>query len=158
MLLLALVFWKFQELQRSQLRSFCGDGEKTSLIFGRFSLKHDVGSLWRFFYFFARLRNKILVHLWWVWGCLWLGYAMGTQIHRFGALWENRSGGKIRVDVHRVMSNWSLPCGFEVDLSLSVAWIVLCALKLEILEAIWVDPTQRVRGLSSAHGHIRFGA
>ena len=138
MLLLAFVFWNSRSYSgASHGASVVMEKRQAWLIFGRFSLK---------ILCFGACGTKFLCICDGFEVACGLGVAMGTQIHIFGALWENQSGGKTRVDVHRVMSNWSLLCGFEVDLSLGMTWVVLCALNLEILEAVWMNPTQPLRG------------
>lgn len=115
-------------------RSYSGASHGASVVMETRQAWTSVGSLWRF-YFLAHVEQNSCafvmdLRLPVAWVLLW-----ALKIHIFGALWVNQSGGKTRVDVHQVMSNWSLLCGFEVDLSLGMTWVVLCALNLEILEA-----------------------
>jgi hypothetical protein len=72
----------FQELQRSQPRSFCGDGDKTSLNFGRFSLK---------ILFFGACGTKFLCICDGFEVACGLGVVMGTQNPHF---WSTLSESK----------------------------------------------------------------
>jgi hypothetical protein len=141
-----MVYWHFfcgicfQELQRSQPRSFCGDGDKTSLNFGRFSLK---------ILFFGACGTKFLCICDGFEVACGLGVVMGTQNPHF---WSTLSESKWWEDpgwcapghVQLKPSLW-IWGGFELGYDLGGAIYVLSTWKFWKL-AVWVNPTQPLTG------------